>query len=167
MFDLIVLLFDICTLKKAPQDIPYSTHLLKLFVIGNFVINSLLTSITDKWFIALLKAIIVIMTISAFSALSLIIVKKSTRFCQTTCALLGTDALISLLSVPAIAAISLNQGGIAGFLLMNGLMIWYWVITGHIIRNALEQSFSFSLGLAFLYLFSSYQVTSLLDTLVK
>jgi len=42
------------------------------------------------------------------------------------------------------------------------LIGWHWAVTGHIIRNALEQDLSFSLGLAFLYLLGSYQVMALL-----
>lgn len=167
MFELIVLLFDICTFKKAPQDFPYSINLLKLLIIVNLVSNFVLTSITEHWFTSLLKAPIILGIAFTFSWLSLLIVKKPTRFCQMTCTLLGTDTLISVLSIPPIAAISLNQGGIAGFLLLNGLAIWYWLIVGHIIRNALEQNFSFSLGLAFLYLLSSYQASALLDSLFK
>ena len=48
------------------------------------------------------------------------------------------------------------------FLVMLGLIGWHWAVTGHIIHNALEQSLSFSLGLAFLYLLGSYQVMALL-----
>jgi hypothetical protein len=57
---------------------------------------------------------------------------------------------------------SIGQGGLLVFLVMITLIIWYWVITGHIMRNALEQSISFSLGLAFLYLLLLSQVTALL-----
>lgn len=166
MFELVVLLFEICTLKKAPQDFPYSIQFLKLLVIINLAINFLLTSITERWFVALLKALVVLIVIFGFIGICLLVVKKTARFYQTVCTLLGADALISLLSLPAIAAISLNQGGMAGFLLINALMIWYLVIAGHIIRNALEQNFSFGLGLAFLYLFLSYQASDLLDTLL-
>ena len=55
-----------------------------------------------------------------------------------------------------------GQGGLLVFLVMLGLIGWHWAVTGHIIRNALEKSLSFSLGLAFLYLLGSYQVMALL-----
>ena len=55
-----------------------------------------------------------------------------------------------------------GQGGLLVFLVMLGLIGWHWAVTGHIIRNALEQSLSFGLGLAFLYLLGSYQVMALL-----
>jgi hypothetical protein len=42
------------------------------------------------------------------------------------------------------------------------LMTWHWGVTGHIIRNALGQTWTFSLGLAFLFIMGSYQVMALL-----
>jgi hypothetical protein len=162
MFDLIKLLFDICLFKKAPQDLPYSLSLLKTIAIANMVTNFLLSSISINWLLAILKATLGVLLISSFSWLSLSFSQKSTRFYQTTAALLGTDTLIRLFALPVMATMSIGQGGLLVFLVMITLIIWYWVITGHIIRNALEQSISFSLGLAFLYLLLLSQVTALL-----
>jgi hypothetical protein len=155
-----MLCFDICLLKKAPQDLPYSTNLLKILVIINIVVNFLLSNIGIGRFDALMKVIVGVLLMVVFSWISLFFVKKLGRFCQTTSALLGTDTIISFFSLPAIATIAINQAGLLAFLLMIVLIIWYWIVTGHIMRNALEQSFGFSLGLAFLYLLVSYQVTT-------
>jgi len=160
MFDLIKLLFDICLLKKAPQDLRYSISLLKLLAIANLLVNFLLMNISVNWFSALLKAAVGVLLIGGFSWISLFFSGKLTRFCQTTCALLGTDALLDMFALPAITTMAVNQGGLLAFLVMIALIIWHWVITGHIMRNALEQSFSFSLGLAFLYLVVAYRVTA-------
>ena len=56
----------------------------------------------------------------------------------------------------------LGHGGLAVFLLVLSLIVWHWAITGHIISNALEKSLSFRFGLAFLYLFGTYQVMAFL-----
>jgi hypothetical protein len=162
MFDLIKLLFDICLLKKAPQNLPYSIDLLKLLAIVNLFFNFLLMNMSVNWFNALLKATIGVLLIGGFSWISLFFSGKLTRFCQTICALLGADVLLDIFALPTIATMAVNQGGLLVFLVMMSLIIWHWVITGHIMRNALEQSFSFSLGLAFLYLVVSYQVTALI-----
>lgn len=162
MFDLIKLLFDICLLKKAPQDIPYSINLLKLLAVISIFINFLLMNISVNWFSALLKSAVGLLIMVGFSWICLYFSGRLGRFYQTTCALLGTDAVLDLLALPVIATMAINQGGTLAFLIMIALIIWHWVITGHIMRNALEQSFSFSLGLAFLYLVVSYQVTALI-----
>ncbi len=164
MFELIVLFFDICMLKKAPQDLPYSANLLKILVVINIFINFLLSNIGISWFDALMKAVAGVLLMTVFSWASLFFVKKLGRFCQTMSALLGTDIIISIFSLPAIASTAINQAGLLAFLMMIALIVWYWVVTGHIMRNALEENFSFSLGLAFLYLLVSYQVTDFIIT---
>lgn len=162
MFDLIKLLFDICLLKKAPQDLPYSTSLLKILVVVSIATNFLLMNLSVNWFSALLKSIVGVLVTGGFSWICLYFKGKLTRFCQTTCTLLGTDAVLDFFALPVIATMAINQGGLLAFLVMIVVIIWHWVITAHIMRNALEQSFSFSLGLAFLYLVVSYQVTALI-----
>jgi hypothetical protein len=94
--------------------------------------------------------------------LMLYLARKLGRFCQVLSAVLGTDALISFFAIPGIATMELGHGGLAVFLLVLSLIVWHWAITGHIISNALEKSLSFSLGLAFLYLFGTYQVMAFL-----
>jgi len=42
------------------------------------------------------------------------------------------------------------------------LILWHWVVTGHILHNALSQPFAFGLGVALLYLMLSYQIIDLL-----
>lgn len=162
MFDLIKLLFDICLLKKAPQNLPYSLHLLKILVIISIALNFLLLKMSIYWFPALLKGVVGVLLLCGFSWICLFFSRKQARFCQTTSALLGVDALLDCFALPVIATMVLNQDSLLAFLVMIVLIIWHWVITGHIMRNALEQSFSFSLGLAFLYLVMSYQVTALI-----
>jgi hypothetical protein len=162
MFDLIKLLFNICLLKKAPQDLPFSINLLKILVIINIIINFLLMNMSVNWFSALLKAAVGILLLCGFSWLCLFFSGKLRRFYQTTTALFGTDSLIDLFALPTIATMAVNQGGLLAFLVMMALIIWHWVIMGHIMRNALQQSFSFSLGLALLYLVIAYQVTALI-----
>lgn len=41
-------------------------------------------------------------------------------------------------------------------------MIWHGLISGSIFSQALEQPFTFGLGVAFLYILVSYQVMALL-----
>ena len=162
MFNLIKSLFDICQLKKAPQDLPHSINLLKIVLIANLLVNFLQSNLSIYWFSALLIAVVGVLLIGGFSWISLFFSRKMPRFYQTTTALLGTDTLIGVFMLPVIATMSLGQGGTLAFLVMISLIIWYWIITGHIMRNALEESLSFGLGLAFLYLLVSYWVTAVI-----
>ena len=162
MFDILKLLFDICLFKKGPQDLPYSLWLLRILLIIYVSIRVLMLSLHFDWLTVLLQVITEILLVAVFFWTLLYLSRKLGRLYQTLSAVLGTDAVISFFALPGIASMETGQGGLLVFLVMLGLIVWHWAVTGHIIRNALEQSLSFSLGLAFLYLMGSYQVMALL-----
>jgi hypothetical protein len=162
MYDVIKLLFDICLFKKGPQDLPYSVWLLRLLLIIYASIRILMLSIHFDWLNVVLQTIVEIVLVAGFFWIMLYLARKLGRFYQVISAILGTDALISFFALPGLASMETGQGGLLVFLVMFGLIGWHWAVTGHIIRNALDQSLSFSLGLAFLYLLGSYQVMALL-----
>jgi len=162
MFEIVKLLFEICLFKKSPKDLPRSLFLLQLLTVANIVISFLLLHIRSDWFSSLLQSVVGILLAGIFCGFILFIYRKIPRFYQTACALLGTDTLIGFFALPAGATLVTGQGSLLVFLAMLGLIAWHWAIIGHIIRHALEQSLSFSLGLALLYLLGSYQVIALL-----
>ena len=162
MFDIIKLLFEICLFKKGPQDLPYSVWLLRTLLIGYLGIRILMLSIHFDWLTVLMQVSVEIILVCGFFWIVLYLARKLRRYYQVISAVLGTDALISFFALPGIASMETGQGGLLVFLVMLVLIGWHWAITGHIIRNALEQRLSFSLGLAFLYLLGSYQVMALL-----
>jgi hypothetical protein len=162
MFEIIKLLFDICLFKKGPQDLPPSVWLLRGLVAVDVCVSFLMLSIRTDWLNSLLQAIVGALLVVGFSWLMLYLARKWGRFVQTTIAFLGTDALISFFALPGMASMTIGTGALLAFIITIGLMIWHWAVTGHIIRNALGQGWSFSLGLAFLYILGSYQVMALL-----
>jgi hypothetical protein len=162
MFEIIKLLFDICLFKKGPQELPPSVWLLRLLVAANVSVSFLMLSIRTDWLNSLLQAIVGTLLVIGFSWLMLYLTRKRERFVQTTAALLGTDALISFFALPGMASMMVGTGVLLAFVITIALMIWHWAVTGHIIRNALGQSWTFSLGLAFLYILGTYQVMALL-----
>jgi len=162
MYDYLALISNICLFKKSPQDIACSQSTLRWSLIGYAIISFMLIQISVDELSALLQVAVELIIILSFSSLALTTAKKPQRFVQTTCALLGTDALISLGAMPAVATLSINPNNAQAFLAMLGLMIWHWLITAHIIRHALSQSLSVALGIAFLYIFSAYQIMGVL-----
>jgi len=162
MFELIKLLFDICLFKKGPQNLPFSVWVWRLLIAADVVVSFLMVNIHTNWLSSLLQAIVSVLFIVGFSWLMLYIARKLERFYQTSGALLGTDALISFFALPAIASMTIERGSLLVFAVTTVLMAWHWAVIGHIFRNALEQAWTFSLGLAFLYILGSYQVIALL-----
>jgi hypothetical protein len=162
MFDILKLIFDICLFRKGPQDLPYSVWLLRLLLVVYISIRVLMLSIHFDSLNVLLQVIVEIFLVAGFVWIMLYLAGKPGRFDQVLSAVLGTDALISFFALPGMATMETGQGGLLVFLVMLGLIGWHWAVTGHIIRNALEKSLSFGLGLAFLYLLGTYQVMALL-----
>jgi hypothetical protein len=162
MFEIIKLLFDICLFKKGPQDLPPSIWLLRMLVVVDVIVSFFMVSIRNDWVVSLLQAIASVLLIVGFSGIMLYLTRKRERFYQATGALLGVDALISFFALPAMASMMIGRGALLAFIITIALMIWHWAVTGHIIRNALGQTLTFSLGLAFLYILGSYQVMALL-----
>ncbi len=161
MYELIKILFEICLLKKGPQDLPASPLLLKLLLVAYVVINLIILNMGVDFSSSLLQLGVEFIYLITFSYSLLYFFRRTPRYLQTFSALLGTDALLSLLSIPALASFTLNPSAIT-FLAIFLLIIWHWLVYGHIFRHALEQSFPFSLGLVLLYLILIYWIMSAL-----
>jgi len=161
MFELLKLFFDICLLKKGPEDVPGFSALLRLLILVHvsisFIVLKLNINSTDAAWQVLAEVILIL----GLTWPILFIANKPARYLQTTSALLGTDAVISFIAIPAMATLISHGTGLAYFSVIL-LMIWHWVISGHIFSHALDKPFAFGLGVAFLYILVSYQITALL-----
>ena len=162
MYTYLKLLFDICLFKKGPQDIPHSALLFRLSIIGFVIFNYLLIQLSVDGIQALLQLGVEFIIVVGFTALVLSFSHKLKRFIQTSCALIGTDALLSFFAMPILATLSLDNNNILAFFAMLALIIWNWLVTTHIIRHAINQSFSFAAGIVFLYIYSTYQIMAIL-----
>jgi hypothetical protein len=162
MYEIIILLFDICRFKKGPQDLPYSLWLLRLLFIVYVVIRVLMLSIHYDTFSVLLQIMVDIFMVAGFVWIMLYMTGKLGRLYQGLSAVLGTDAMISFFALPGMASMEIGRGGLLVLLVMLALIGWNWAVTGYIISKVLEKTLSFSLGLAFLYLLGSYQVMAFL-----
>ena len=162
MYAYLNLLFKICLFIKGPQDIPYSQALFRLSIISFVIISYLLIQLSLNSFNALLQAGAELSIIIGFTGLILSITNKLNRFLPTVCALIGTDALISLFAMPVIATLNLDNGNILASFAMLILMIWNWLVITHIVRHAINKPFSFAAGIVFLYIFSAYKVMGVL-----
>jgi len=161
MYSLIKLLFDICLLQKGPQDIPVSTGLLTLLIPTYAGISFLILILSSDAITAILQVFVEVFLVLASCKVILSLAKKTERYQQTACALLATDSLISLFALPAMASL-IGQGSALAFFSIVSLMLWHWIVSGHIYSHALDQPFTFGLGVAFLYILASYQLMALI-----
>ncbi len=158
MYAYLNLLLNICLFRKGPQDIPHSTLLFRLSVIGFTLINYLLTQLSINAFNALLQVGVELIIIISFAGIVLYISNKPKRFLQTICALTGTDALFSVIAIPVISSLIIDNNNDLATLTILMVMLWNWLVTAHIIKHAINKPFSFAAGIVFLYIFSTFQI---------
>jgi len=162
MYAYLQLLLNICLFKKGPEDIPYSLLLFRLSIIGFVIFNYLLINLSTDALQTILQLGVELIIVIGFTTLVLSFSHKLKRFLQTACALIGTDALLSFFAMPVLATLSLDSNNILAFFAMLALILWNWLVTVHIIRHAINASFSFAAGIVFLYIFSAYQIMAIL-----
>ena len=158
MYELLKINFEICLLKKGPQDIPYSPLLLKLLCLFYAVVRFLMLALHAETFNALLQIIVEIFLTLGFSWMILFVDGALNRFNQVSCALLGTDTLINFLALPGVMTLETGRGGLLVFAVLLGFVAWQCTVIAHIINHALDQKLLFSFGLAILYLLASYGI---------
>lgn len=161
MYELLTLFFDICLLKKGPQDIPFSKWLFHFLIILYTSISFINLYLSGDPFLSSVQVTVDLMLILSITWVILFVANKLARYQQTMNALLATATIISFFSLPAMATL-IGQGNVLSLVAMIFFMLWHWVISGHIFSQSLEQPFLFGLGVAFLYILSSFQVMALL-----
>jgi len=145
MSKLIELFWEICLLRKAPQDIPYSRELFFLLLLAGFLVNNVYLTLSlpepDIGSVLLVVCIHTVFFLGSLSVLMLVMGYR-VRIIQTLSSLLGTDVIISLLAMPVLLAISYvpQLAGYFGLILLL-LIIWSLVIMAHILRHALSVNF--------------------------
>lgn len=162
MYELIKLYWEICIFKKAPQDVPYSRFVFWLSMIVYASIGLLAAHLSGNWLTAIFQVIIEILLITGFTGVLLLLSNKTARFIQTTSAMLGTDALISFLSLPVLSVMITARMTNLPYYLLGVLMLWHWLVTGYIFSNALSKPFLLGVTVSLLYLLGSYQIMAML-----
>lgn len=166
MYQLIVLFFEITILRKGPQDVPSDPGLLKLLFPVYVAVNVLILLLNENWSTALLQITVDFLLLICFCWPLLFFAGKPSRFPQTLCAMLGADTIISFIAIPAIASLDAQTMNLASFAML-ALMIWHWLVNGHIFRHALDRPLFFGLALSLLYILVSSQVMALLFPVVS
>ncbi len=142
---LIQLFWEICLLRKAPQDIPYSRVLFLLLLAVNYLVGTIYSNFSspdvDLTSIVLLAGIHMALFLGSFSVLMTVMGYRA-RIVQTLSALLGTDIIITLLAMPTVMAIN-SAPQLTGYfgLILLFLITWDLIIMAHILRHALSIRF--------------------------
>ena len=151
---------QLCFLKKAPQDAPFSKTLLKIGVVTYFFVGVMLTSFNQTIAVSFVMSFIQMAILIFLTNLLLWIRKTPERFEQTLTALAWTGAIIGIVALPVIMMLSSNPGD-AGLssLLWVVLIIWETAVIGHIYRHSMDISFPGGIGISFVYMYLSFAIT--------
>lgn len=154
---LLGLFFELTALKKGPQDIPVNSSVIQIVAGAYLVINLTILQLNNDWGVAALQILVDLLLMVVFTWPLLYFSGWTNRLQQTLLALMGADAVINFFALPALASLN-HQPTDLGFFAMLLLMLWHWLVIGHIYRHALERPLFMALGLAFLYLLLSSQL---------
>ena len=159
MFELFKVFGSIVLRRLGPEDLPASGFLLGLtaliYVLSQAPVAMLALSDTNS---AVLTLIIDLVLIAGFLWILLLLTGFRARYRQTLTALLGAGALLSLLSVPFTLwqESLLNEPAGATAIpsaAILAIVVWSFVVNGHILSRALSRPFSIGLMIAIAYFF--------------
>ncbi len=141
--------FDVCRLRKGPQDIPASYHLfglcLTVNILFSFLLLNLFLSLLPAISATLLKTAVLLTYVWFFLWAS----SMPGRWLQTVTALVGTGIILSLLTLSLYLFDGIKtEPGEWLFLLLIG---WDILITGHILRHAMLVRLWLAIVLSIMY----------------
>jgi predicted signal transduction protein with EAL and GGDEF domain len=147
--------FEICLLRLRPQDLPESTPLLGLVLIGHTFSAVLLSTVALPFWEALLAGLLDTLLLAAMTLSVLHLQRLQNRLKQTLTALAGTGTLIGMVAIPLSnwlhMANETNSEAVTPALLLLLLIGWSLTVTGHILRHALSTAFIMGLVLAMVF----------------
>jgi len=139
---LIHFFIELCLLRKDPQDLPASPALLQALTLAFLAVGVLVGAATGQGPIAaLLQTLVDLALVLGLLYAGLAWTRHLPRLLQAGSALVGSNALLSLLVlVPLGMAGDDPEGALTGLAAMVflALLAWSVVVTGHILRHALD-----------------------------
>lgn len=149
---LLRLFLDITLFRKGPQDLPHSAILLVLALLADVTISTVVGALDGEIAGAILQALVASGLLLAFVSLLLLLTSHRERFQKTATAVLGCDALITLVALP----VSLLSDLINGLgLLIIGILFWNLLVFAHILKQALGVGYALSVALALIFTITS------------
>ena len=162
MLQLIRAWFDICLLRRTPQELPASAYLLGLSLCCYGLVSVLVSSQSYTFSKALLLAAVDLGLLVIFVWSLLYLQRKTARVNQTLSALAGSGSLMGLIALPLLLAIGPDTVAepVPPLLLSVWLLLLLWnlFVMAHIIRHALSSSFAIGFGISLLYALLNMQV---------
>ncbi len=159
---LILPFIEICLLRRAPNQIPASTLLLRLAVAGYLLTGLLIALPGLSPGEGLLSTALDFVLLFGLTGLGLYLAGRRERITQTLTALAGAGTVVNLLALPVVLWLQTSSEAPLPSLLLLLLTIWSIAILGHILRHAFSILFAFGILLAIGYYWLLLGLLSLL-----
>ena len=166
MLQLIRAWFELCLLRRAPQELPASSYLLGVSLCCYGLVSVLVSSQSYSFTRSLLLTAVDLGLLVIFVWSLLFFQHKAARINQTLSALAGTGSLMGVIALPLLLTIGPGTvtepvpAPLVSLWLL--LLLWNLFIMAHIIRHALSSSFAIGFGISLLYALFSMQVITTL-----
>ena len=159
MIALLKVFIDLCRLKAAPQDLPYSQFLMMLTIAAYLLLGLGISLMEQSPGLALLSAGVDTGLMIGLAYLALRTKNVGERFVQTTTALCGTGAIFELASWPLVGILQAGDDSTSSLsLLLLLFFVWIIAVIGNILRHALEMPLWLGIGISLLYVYTSLRV---------
>jgi hypothetical protein len=159
MGQLLTLLWDICRLRRGPQDLPYSSRLLLGVCAFHLGLQWAISRVLDLEQDTLGAGALALAFNLGALYLLLTVRSQGARFVQTALALVSCAIIFSVLSVPVslmFGAPPQSQGEVTPFHLLLAtaallILAWKLIVDGHILRHSLNVPFLSGVVIALLW----------------
>lgn len=166
MVKLLLCFFDICLLRRAPQDLPTSSFLLGFSLLLYAVVGLIMALQRLE---ALPGTLLIVVDAGLLAGLLwalLWIQDVLNRYQQALTALYGAGAVMQVIAAPlvvwqpdVVAADAMTPGMMLVSVLLWLWLLWNLVVVGHIVRHAISTILPVGVMLGLLYVFVSFSVT--------
>ena len=151
-----VRVFEMCQLRRGPEDMPYSKRLFALLVGASILLDVFIGAFGDSVSDALSRSLLSTGLVLALCWIALTLRHLGNRYMQTASALVACSIVFSLLilplawlsgPVPSPPAQLTPLQVLLGWVML-AIVAWNLVVNAHIVRRALDAPFALGLALA-------------------
>ena len=153
---------EMCLLRRAPQDLPASPLLLGIAVCAHAGLGTLITTLHYPFLTAIGVSVTGTLLLGLLAFVLLAVRGHGERFFQTYAAFAGTGAVLEAVALPLVALLEGSEPGdapsAAGVVLTIpwlALLVWSWVVSGHILRHALSVHLTAGIGISMAFFWLS------------
>ena len=161
MQQLVKLFWEICLLRKGPQDVPAAAALFWLLLVVGLFVDLFIAANFVEFQSAVLLVVSNTLVLFGVVICLLLIFRYTNRVTQTLTTLIGTGLLFSFIRIPLMFVFKAmpDHAGIFGFVEIF-VLIWSLVVIAHILRHALTIEWLLAAMLSFGYFMVSYQLAN-------